>query len=69
MLGKGVIRALLDKLLIFHDWHKIGRGRVYYTKFSKSQKLKKRSKFLKSQNFQKYKIKKKNLKLQLSNKY
>ena len=35
MIGKGVSRVLLDKLLDFHDWHNIERVGVSGTKIWK----------------------------------
>ena len=49
MIGKGVSRVLLDKLLDFHDWHNIGRVEVNYI----YQSLKKKSKIKKSKIFKK----------------
>ena len=60
MIGKGVSRVLLDKLLDFHDWHNIGRVGVNYTKIFKKFKNKKVKFFKKVKIFKKYqkKIKK-----------
>ena len=59
MIGKGVSRVLLDKLLDFHDWHNIGRVGVCYTKILKKNTNKiKKPKFSKNTKKLKKKFKK-----------